>query len=64
MATDRRFRFGAQLAFAGSGEEWAAKPRRVEELGRRRDELALSYVIGGGECHQATAPVVAGLAGA
>lgn len=33
MATDRRFRFGAQLSFAGSAEEWAAKARRVEELG-------------------------------
>ena len=33
MATDRRFRFGAQLSFAGSHEEWAAKARRVEELG-------------------------------
>jgi probable F420-dependent oxidoreductase len=33
MATDRRFRFGAQLSFAGSGPEWAAKARRVEELG-------------------------------
>ena len=33
MATDRRFRFGAQLSFAGSHEEWGAKARRVEELG-------------------------------
>ena len=33
MAIDRRFRFGAQLSFAGSHEEWAAKARRVEELG-------------------------------
>ncbi len=33
MATDRRFRFGAQLSFAGSHQEWAAKARRVEELG-------------------------------
>jgi probable F420-dependent oxidoreductase len=33
MATDRRFRFGAQLSFAGSGVEWANKARRVEELG-------------------------------
>ena len=33
MACDRRFRFGAQLSFAASGEEWAAKARRVEELG-------------------------------
>jgi probable F420-dependent oxidoreductase len=33
MAADRRFRFGAQLSFAGSGEEWSAKARRVEELG-------------------------------
>lgn len=33
MASDRRFRFGAQLSFAASGEDWAAKARRVEELG-------------------------------
>ena len=33
MATDRRFRFGAQLSFAGSGPEWAAKARKVEALG-------------------------------
>jgi len=33
MACDRRFRFGAQLSFAASGEEWAAKARRVEDLG-------------------------------
>jgi probable F420-dependent oxidoreductase len=33
MGCDRRFRFGAQLSFAGTGEEWAAKARRVEALG-------------------------------
>ena len=33
MAHDRRFRFGVQLSFAGTGGEWAAKARRVEELG-------------------------------
>ena len=33
MASDRRFRFGAQLSFAGSSQEWVAKARRVEELG-------------------------------
>src|SRR5215213_10937578 len=33
MANERRFRFGAQLSFAGSAEAWAAKARRVEELG-------------------------------
>ncbi len=33
MASDRRFRFGAQLSFAGSPEEWAAKARRIEGLG-------------------------------
>ncbi len=33
MANDRRFRFGAQLSYAGSAKEWAAKARRVEELG-------------------------------
>lgn len=33
MAHDRRFRFGVQLSFAATGEEWAAKARRVEDLG-------------------------------
>ena len=33
MATDRRFRFGAQLSFAGSQDAWLAKARRVEDLG-------------------------------
>ncbi len=33
MAIDRRFRVGVQSSFAGTGEEWAAKARRVEELG-------------------------------
>lgn len=33
MHTDRRFRFGAQLSYAGSGEEWLAKARRLESLG-------------------------------
>ncbi len=33
MASDRKFRFGAQLSFARSGEEWLAKARRLEELG-------------------------------
>jgi probable F420-dependent oxidoreductase len=33
MACDRRFRFGAQLSFAGTRDEWSAKARRVEELG-------------------------------
>ena len=33
MATDRRFRFGAQLSYACSAEEWAAKARRVESMG-------------------------------
>ena len=33
MDTDRRFRFGAQLSYAGSGEEWLAKARRLESLG-------------------------------
>ena len=33
MAHDRRFRFGAQISYAASGEEWAAKARRIEELG-------------------------------
>ncbi len=33
MASDRKFRFGAQCAFAGSATEWAAKARRLEDLG-------------------------------
>src|SRR5829696_1769134 len=33
MASDRRFRFGAQCSYAGSREEWAAKVRRLEDLG-------------------------------
>ncbi|MDQ3640103.1 MAG: TIGR03621 family F420-dependent LLM class oxidoreductase [Actinomycetota bacterium] len=33
MANDRRFRFGVQCSFAGSGKEWADKAARVEELG-------------------------------
>jgi probable F420-dependent oxidoreductase len=33
MACDRRFRFGAQLSYAGNRDAWAAKARRVEELG-------------------------------
>lgn len=33
MACDRRFRFGAQLSFAGTREQWETKARRVEELG-------------------------------
>ena len=33
MANDRRFRFGAQLLLRRLREEWAAKARRVEELG-------------------------------
>jgi probable F420-dependent oxidoreductase len=33
MDSDRRFRFGAQLSFATSQQEWTAKARRVEDLG-------------------------------
>lgn len=33
MACDRRFRFGAQMSFAATRDEWVAKARRVEELG-------------------------------
>ena len=33
MANDRRFRFGVQCSFAGSGKEWAEKAARVEDLG-------------------------------
>ncbi|HEV2760342.1 MAG TPA: TIGR03621 family F420-dependent LLM class oxidoreductase, partial [Acidimicrobiales bacterium] len=35
----------------------------ADELERRRDELGFSYVVVGGECHEAMAPVVARLAG-
>src|SRR3981081_1957558 len=33
MAHDRRFRFAAQLAAAGSRKEWAESARKVEDLG-------------------------------
>ena len=33
MMTDHPFRFGVVAAQARSGEEWAAKARRVEALG-------------------------------
>src|SRR5215210_6083911 len=33
MASDRKFRFGAQCSYAGSREEWEAKVRRLEDLG-------------------------------
>src|ERR1700736_2904909 len=33
MAHDRRFRFAAQLATAGSRKEWAESARKVEDLG-------------------------------
>lgn len=33
MTNDRRFRFGVQCSFAGSGKEWAEKAARVEDLG-------------------------------
>jgi len=36
----------------------------ADELERRRDELGFSYVVVGGECYEAMAPVVARLAGA
>ena len=35
----------------------------ADELERRRDELGFSYVVVGGECFEAMAPVVARLAG-
>ncbi|HWI03530.1 MAG TPA: LLM class F420-dependent oxidoreductase, partial [Acidimicrobiales bacterium] len=35
----------------------------ADELERRRDELGFSYVVVGGECYEAMAPVVARLAG-
>jgi probable F420-dependent oxidoreductase len=35
----------------------------ADELDRRRDELGLSYVVVGGDCHEAMAPVVERLAG-
>src|SRR4051794_15610382 len=33
MVSDRKFRFGAQCSYAGSGKDWAAKARRLEDLG-------------------------------
>jgi probable F420-dependent oxidoreductase len=33
MVSDRKFRFGAQCSYAGSGADWAAKARRLEDLG-------------------------------
>ena len=33
MTGERRFRFGAMTAGAGTGQEWAANARRIEELG-------------------------------
>lgn len=39
-------------------------PQIADELERRRDELGFSYVVVGGECYEAMAPVVARLAGA
>jgi probable F420-dependent oxidoreductase len=33
MASDRKFRFGAQCSYAGSAAEWVAKARRLEDLG-------------------------------
>ena len=33
MAHDRKFRFGMQLATAGSADEWTALARKVEDLG-------------------------------
>jgi hypothetical protein len=35
----------------------------ADQLERRRDDLGSSYVVVGGECHEAIAPVVDRLAG-
>src|SRR5207249_2834004 len=33
VAHDRRFRFAAQIARAGSAREWAERARKIEDLG-------------------------------
>ena len=46
-----------------SGISFDPPSARIDRLERRRDGLGLSYVVVGGECHEAMAPVVARLAG-
>lgn len=73
MVTDDRHAVAAGLGsgFGLDAEQVLAMPnfaigttaQIADELERRRDELGLSYVVVGGECHEAMAPVVARLAG-
>jgi len=73
MVTDERDAAAAGLGvgFGLSGEEVLAMPnfaigtvpQIADELERRRDELGFSYIVVGGECYEAMAPVVARLAG-
>jgi probable F420-dependent oxidoreductase len=73
MVTDDRDAVAAGLGsgFGLTAEQVLAMPnfaigtvgQIAGELERRRDELGLSYVVVGGECHEAMAPVVARLAG-
>jgi probable F420-dependent oxidoreductase len=73
MITDDRDAVAAGLGtgFGLTGEQVLAMPnfaigtvgQIADEFERRRDELGLSYVIVGGECHEAMAPVVERLAG-
>ncbi|MDQ6726608.1 MAG: TIGR03621 family F420-dependent LLM class oxidoreductase [Actinomycetota bacterium] len=63
---------GLGVGFGLSAEEVLSMPNFAigtvteiaDELERRRDELGFSYVVVGGECYEAMAPVVARLAGA
>ena len=73
MVTDDRDAVAAGLGsgFGLTAEEVVAMPnfaigtvaQIADELERRRDSLGLSYVVVGGECHEAMAPVVERLAG-
>ncbi|MDQ2827255.1 MAG: LLM class F420-dependent oxidoreductase, partial [Actinomycetota bacterium] len=62
---------GLGAGFGLTGEEVLDMPnfaigtagQIADELERRRDELGFSYVVVGGECYEAMAPVVARLAG-
>ncbi len=44
MACDRRFRFGAQMSFAGTHDEWVAKGVEVVEE-PNEDVFGLTFVI-------------------
>jgi len=73
MVTDDRVAVAGGLGtgFGLTSEQVLAMPNFAigtvaeiaDELERRRDELGFSYVVVGGECYEAMAPVVARLAG-